>query len=181
MLREKIKSRPALFSMATVGLLLMHLSNFISLSIRQRNACVVIGTLLFIAALLNLVPLLNQESKSSAPDSNKAAAFSCIAFGALLLTGRFLHTSLWLHGLIDMIAGGLFFFCWSLPRSRWTELIVVPVLVIALLQIRWKVFSTFASIRPTALVVILAVWVLFSLITFRIIDKRKPKPAVELH
>jgi hypothetical protein len=181
MLREKNRSRPALFTIAATGLVLMNLSDFFALNNHQRSACDVIGNLLFIAALLKFTPALNTKSESPDPANQLAAAASCLAFGSLLLLSRFLHTSLWLHGLIDMAAGGLLIVSLSLPLSRWTQLTFVPIMAVALLQIKWKTFSAFTLIRPPILIAMVAAWALFSFFTFRFLDRRKSEPAVELH
>jgi hypothetical protein len=180
MLREKIKSRPALFAIAMTSLVLMYLPDSVVLSIHQGTTCKLIGMLLFIAALFSIIPSPNQEPKIS-NRTNRDSAISCIASVSLLLTNHFLNAPHWLHALLGIAAWGSGFFCWSLPRTRWTELTLVPLLAIALLQTKWKIFSAFLTIRPTILIAIFVAWVLLSLITFRLIDKRKPQLGVELH
>lgn len=181
MLREKTRFRSASFAIAAVGLLVMYSPDFLLLSVRHRFICNLIGNLLLFVAVATIFPSTKEQSEAGFLPSYRAAIF-CIAGACLLLVGHFVHTPLWLHGLLDITAFGSIFFCWSLPHSRWTDLTMVPIFVIVILQTKWKGFSALLTIPPAILIAMFVAWILISLIAFRMIDKRqRARPNVALN
>ena len=174
---RKIGSRPSLFVIAGLGLILAHASDFLLLSKNQSSTCGLIGNVLFFVALL-AVARSTERSKDDRLTATKAATvISCIVTICLLPASALVVTPHWLHGLLNIAAFGSMFVCWSLPSSGWTSLTFLPICAIALMRTKWSLFPELLKIPLWIWIAMVLAWVLTTLLVFRWIDKRQADAA----
>jgi hypothetical protein len=171
----KIKSRSKLLLLAGVGLLLMNVRNFITLSRGLTLTAGLISYLLSFIVLWNLYQTYDESSSASVDttsDSWKTATLA-ITGTTLLLVSRFAHLRPSLHGLSDIAGWLLVLASWSFPKSRWQAVAVAGLYLIALSDIRWKEFAFFGS-HIYITIALLALWLTVSALTFFFLTRRKP-------
>ncbi|MES2392149.1 MAG: hypothetical protein V4555_10950 [Acidobacteriota bacterium] len=154
-----------------LGLGLMYAQDFFPLRPTAAVLCAFLGVAIYFSQFVSTASLSKEPPPAQASLHQAASAISSLVSIGLFVTA-YLVLPLWLHGLLEMGAGAALFFCFSLPRSRWTEASMVPIFLFAILQTNWRGLGVIANFPPILLIAIVIASVALSHIAFRIIDRR---------